>query len=437
MGNRGILHDENKRIIRASRNTMWLICRLEFKGRKRPLMSPGTYTELFFLDEAVALAAGHRPCGECRRAQYRAFIEAVNDGVETRLDGPRDLDRRLNDSRRAPRTTAPLADLPNGVFVSLDDDEFWLVWDGSLHRWSPEGYFDAVAIADAGIETVAVVDAATDGRGTAPRVFARGASLSPTRDSAIATCSGYSEPVPVTSQGSTRDATEQPMRHTDSSTAGRDQAASARQPSPPRRGLPRHGAGARCRSDGHEPRQRAELQEQRRGHACGQSANDEVGSAYQLLRLSLPARLRSCQPNCSATQSISCDDSRASTPRSASTSRCISGRYRVPRPDRRPVNTTSGQDVRSATWHTPVSATSTSHSFRRRVGSALVCRRNISAGRPLVPIVVLPVATRCGSIARRKVSRCSARPAMASCASRSSRSVNSSPSSRSGSGLSA
>ena len=157
MGNRGILHDENKRIIRASRNTMWLICRLEFKGRKRPLMSPGTYTELFFLDEAVALAAGHRPCGECRRAQYRAFIEAVNDGVETRLDGPRDLDRRLNDSRRAPRTAAPLADLPNGVFVSLDDEEFWLVWDGSLHRWSPEGYFDAVAIADAGIETVAVV----------------------------------------------------------------------------------------------------------------------------------------------------------------------------------------------------------------------------------------------------------------------------------------
>ena len=124
MGNRGILHDENKRIIRASRNTMWLICRLEFKGRKRPLMSPGTYTELFFLDEAVALAAGHRPCGECRRAQYRAFIEAVNDGVETRLDGPRDLDRRLNDSRRAPRTAAPLADLPDGVFITLGDDEF-------------------------------------------------------------------------------------------------------------------------------------------------------------------------------------------------------------------------------------------------------------------------------------------------------------------------
>ena len=75
MGNRGILHDDNKEIVRTSRNMMWLICRLEFKGRRRPLMSPGTYTELFFLDEAVALAAGHRPCGECRRSQYRSYME--------------------------------------------------------------------------------------------------------------------------------------------------------------------------------------------------------------------------------------------------------------------------------------------------------------------------------------------------------------------------
>lgn len=157
MGNRGILHDENKQIIRASRNTMWLICRLEFKGRKRPLMSPGTYTELFFLDEAVALAAGHRPCGECRRAQYRAFIEAVNGGVETRLDGPRDLDRRLNDSRRAPRTAAPLADMPDGVFITLGDDDFRVIWNGALHRWSPEGYIDSMATADAGMETAIVV----------------------------------------------------------------------------------------------------------------------------------------------------------------------------------------------------------------------------------------------------------------------------------------
>ena len=101
MGNRGILHDDNKEIVRTSRNMMWLICRLEFKGRRRPLMSPGTYTELFFLDEAVALSAGHRPCGECRRSQYRSYMDAVNQGSEEPLDGPKDLDRRLNESRRA------------------------------------------------------------------------------------------------------------------------------------------------------------------------------------------------------------------------------------------------------------------------------------------------------------------------------------------------
>jgi hypothetical protein len=61
MGNRGILHDDERRIVRTTRLGTWLICRLEFNGRRREVMSPGSYTELFFLDEAVALAAGHRP----------------------------------------------------------------------------------------------------------------------------------------------------------------------------------------------------------------------------------------------------------------------------------------------------------------------------------------------------------------------------------------
>jgi hypothetical protein len=148
MGNRGILHDDNKEIVRTSRNMMWLICRLEFKGRRRPLMSPRTYTELFFLDEAVALAAGHRPCGECRRSQYRSYMDAVNQGSEEPPDGPKDLDRRLNESRRAPWTMTALATLPDGVFVALGDDDFRLIWGGALHRWSPTGYVDAVAIDD-------------------------------------------------------------------------------------------------------------------------------------------------------------------------------------------------------------------------------------------------------------------------------------------------
>jgi hypothetical protein len=136
---------------------MWLICRLEFKGRRRKLMSRGTYTELFFLDEAVALAAGHRPCGECRRPQYRSYMAAVNAGSEHPLDGPRDLDRRLNRSRRAPRTSSAPADLPDGVFVTFGDNDFRLIWRGFVHRWTPAGYVDAVRIADAEFEPAEVI----------------------------------------------------------------------------------------------------------------------------------------------------------------------------------------------------------------------------------------------------------------------------------------
>lgn len=157
MGNRGILHDEAKRIVRQARTSMWLICRLEFKGRRRQVMSPGSYTELFFLDEAVALAAGHRPCGECRREQYRAFIDAANAGGGFRIGGAKDLDRLLNESRRRPRSTAPVAELPDGTFIVDGDNDFRLVWHGALHRWSPEGYIDPVAIADAGFQSAVVV----------------------------------------------------------------------------------------------------------------------------------------------------------------------------------------------------------------------------------------------------------------------------------------
>lgn len=147
MGNRGILHDENKQIVRHTRNAMWLICLLEFKGRKRQLMTPGTYTELFFLDEAVALAAGHRPCGECRRASYRAYIDAANVQNATPILGAKDLDNQLRASRRTPRPRVPIASLPDGSFITLGDNDFWLIWNGALRRWSPHGYTDLTPIA--------------------------------------------------------------------------------------------------------------------------------------------------------------------------------------------------------------------------------------------------------------------------------------------------
>ncbi|MFW5655779.1 MAG: hypothetical protein ACOCYW_09095, partial [Roseicyclus sp.] len=74
MVNRGILHDDERRLGTARwRHKAWICCLLSFKGRRRIPMSRGRYTELFFLDEAVALAAGHRPCAECRRADYNRF----------------------------------------------------------------------------------------------------------------------------------------------------------------------------------------------------------------------------------------------------------------------------------------------------------------------------------------------------------------------------
>ncbi|MFG1929955.1 hypothetical protein ACGFK1_04780 [Mycobacterium sp. NPDC048908] len=157
MGNRGILHDDNRQIVRTSRNAAWLICRLEFKGRRRQVMSPGTYTELFFLDEAVALAAGHRPCGECRREQYRSYMAAVNAAGEVKVEGATNLDRRLRKSRQASRGTSALVSLPDGVFVTLGDNDYRLIWNRLLHRWTPMGYIDAVEIVNAGVDFATVV----------------------------------------------------------------------------------------------------------------------------------------------------------------------------------------------------------------------------------------------------------------------------------------
>src|SRR5271154_6206734 len=76
MGNRGVLHDDEGRIRRKWQGKRWLVCVLEFRGRKLKVMTPGRYTELFFLDEATALAAGHRPCAECRHARFLDFCNA-------------------------------------------------------------------------------------------------------------------------------------------------------------------------------------------------------------------------------------------------------------------------------------------------------------------------------------------------------------------------
>src|SRR5204863_9969204 len=92
-GNRGVLHDDDGRIVRNWQVKRWIACVLEFKGRRRPLLRPGRFTELFFLDEATAFAAGHRPCAECRRADYARVLEL------TGARGDDELDARLNEER--------------------------------------------------------------------------------------------------------------------------------------------------------------------------------------------------------------------------------------------------------------------------------------------------------------------------------------------------
>jgi hypothetical protein len=137
-GNRGCLHDASGRIRRPYQVKRWIACRLEFRGRRRArLLQPGRYTELFFLDEATAFAAGHRPCAECRRADYDRFRELLG---ETGADA---MDERLHEERwadgRRRLHAARLDDLPDGAFV-LRDGAPWLVRGDELREWTPAGY---------------------------------------------------------------------------------------------------------------------------------------------------------------------------------------------------------------------------------------------------------------------------------------------------------
>src|SRR5215218_9616232 len=103
-GNRGCLHDETGRIRRRYNGRRWIACRLEFRGwRRRPLLQPGRFTELFFLDEATAFAAGHRPCALCRREDYTRFSE-IWGGIHPGQAGADAMDAQLHDERVHPLT---------------------------------------------------------------------------------------------------------------------------------------------------------------------------------------------------------------------------------------------------------------------------------------------------------------------------------------------
>lgn len=149
LGNRGILHRGHD-IVRFHASTLWITCELEFRGWRVPQWEPHHYTALFFHDEAVALAAGHRPCALCRRNAYQGYREAYAKVAGVAVPNAKDLDRALHLERLVPGTHTrrfhPMSwgDLPDGVFVRVRDS-CALVLGAALVEWSHTGYVRATA----------------------------------------------------------------------------------------------------------------------------------------------------------------------------------------------------------------------------------------------------------------------------------------------------
>ena len=159
LGNRGGCFHNPDKTLKARRwtNKRWIICLLDFKDRRRALMQPGLYTELFFLDEATALAGGHRPCFECRRADATAFRDALVqagqiqagqsvDAIDARTAG--EIQNILGGGH-AREEMAPDT-LPDGAMYAVGEDAF-LKLNGRAHPWSFEGYGAAQPLHAAGI----------------------------------------------------------------------------------------------------------------------------------------------------------------------------------------------------------------------------------------------------------------------------------------------
>ena len=141
-GNRGILHRDGVLATERWRSKLWIICSLDYKSVRRAPMSPGTWTELFFLDEATALAAGHRSCALCRRDSYNRFRSAWLDAFGVKPSAA-EIDAILH-SERVPiingtRPEVEFLSLPIGAFVEVDGDPI-VRSVGGAHRWSFNGY---------------------------------------------------------------------------------------------------------------------------------------------------------------------------------------------------------------------------------------------------------------------------------------------------------
>ncbi|MBJ7406330.1 MAG: hypothetical protein JHD07_24740 [Bradyrhizobium sp.] len=149
-GNRGIIHDPATKTLLNKRwsSPAWITCLCEFRGWRRPVMARRSWTELFFLDEPTAFAAGHRPCFFCRRDDAKRFRAAWEKGNGASGISAKEMDAVLHRERldrgrkRLHPLPMPLSGLPDGAMVQQGEDSF-LVLQGRVLRWSPAGYADA------------------------------------------------------------------------------------------------------------------------------------------------------------------------------------------------------------------------------------------------------------------------------------------------------
>jgi hypothetical protein len=154
LGNRGQLHGKGKTILRPFKHQAWIICLLQFKGRHREVMSPGLWTELFFLDEATAFASGHRPCFECRRedaVRFKAawlkgnpqygFADKVDIG---KIDEIIHKERIAKDGSKVTYEAA-IENLPDGAFLLIGNEPYLLA-GSAIHHWTPFGYDECLPL---------------------------------------------------------------------------------------------------------------------------------------------------------------------------------------------------------------------------------------------------------------------------------------------------
>ncbi|KRR14796.1 hypothetical protein CQ12_29975 [Bradyrhizobium jicamae] len=146
-GNRGIIHDPATKTLLRKRwsSPAWITCLCEFRGWRRPVMGRRSWTELFFLDEATAFAAGHRPCFFCRRDdanRFRAAWEKGNGVADIRareMDSVLHRERLERGRKRLHPLPVPVMQLPDGAMVQLGEESFLIVRGRAL-RWSMAGY---------------------------------------------------------------------------------------------------------------------------------------------------------------------------------------------------------------------------------------------------------------------------------------------------------